>query len=286
MFRRAIIRQSCTLTSSTLSRSFSTKSTSLRLEFSRPSVKPSTFRPVPPRLFRRWQSTETEKNLEASPVPPEELKTDEAKEEDPLKKELEAKSREIIDLKVCPASFVLALGSLNATSCHFRGLLHPHAFISQDKYLRSVAEFRNLQDRTKRDIDSARQFAIQRFAIDLADSIDNLDRALEIVPQEAITPVEDDAESDTTGHNKDLVNLYTGLKLTESILMSTLKKHGLERFDPVDEGRKFDPRLDEATFMTKVEGKEDGEVFHTQSKGYTLNGRVLRAAKVGVVKNS
>jgi molecular chaperone GrpE len=74
--------------------------------------------------------------------------------------------------------------------------------------------------------------------------------------------------------------------MTESILMGTLKKHGLERFDPVEEGRKFDPRLDEATFMTKVDAKEDGDVFHTQSKGFTLNGRVLRAAKVGVVKNS
>lgn len=86
--------------------------------------------------------------------------------------------------------------------------------------------------------------------------------------------------------NKELINLYSGLKMTESILMSTLKKHGLERFDPMEEGRKFDPRLDEATFMTKVEGKEDGDVFHTQSKGFRLNGRVLRAAKVGVVKNS
>lgn len=175
----------------------------------------------------------------------------------------------------------------------------------QDKYLRSVADFRNLQDRTKRDVDAARQFAIQRFAKDLLESIDNLDRALEAVPAEALTPQSSPAESssqeaetesisdraDTTAtppppSNKDLINLHAGLKMTEEILMSTLKKHGLERFDPMEEGRKFDPRLDEATFMTKVEGKEDGDVFHTQSKGFLLNGRVLRAAKVGVVKNS
>jgi molecular chaperone GrpE len=166
----------------------------------------------------------------------------------------------------------------------------------QDKYLRSVAEFRNLQDRTKRDIESARLFAIQRFATDLVESIDNLDRALEAVPPEALTPTEDtapDADATETAAaeapsppNKDLLTLHAGLKMTESILMATLKKHGLERFDPMGEGRKFDPRLDEATFMTKVQGKEDGDVFHTQSKGFTLNGRVLRAAKVGVVKNS
>lgn len=168
-----------------------------------------------------------------------------------------------------------------------------------------MAEFRNLQERTRRDVDSARLFAIQRFATDLVESIDNLDRALEAVPLDALTPLEEDAADgessadsspdDTSSSssspaaapsNKDLINLHAGLQMTESILLATLKKHGLERFDPVEEGRKFDPRLDEATFMTKVEGREDGDVFHTQSKGFTLNGRVLRAAKVGVVKNS
>jgi len=171
---------------------------------------------------------------------------------------------------------------------------------SQDRYLRSVADFRNLQERTKRDIESARNFAIQRFATDLIESIDNLDRALSAVPAEALNPdaqaraVQPDAAteeaweaaSDGEASNKDLLNLHAGLKMTEEILMTTLKKHGLERFDPQHQGRKFDPRLDEATFMTKVEGKEDGEVFHTQSKGFMLNGRVIRPAKVGVVKNS
>lgn len=160
--------------------------------------------------------------------------------------------------------------------------LHNH----QDKYLRSVADFRNLQDRTARDITSARTFAIQRFATDLIESIDNLDRALSTVPAEKLDP----DNNPNSNSNTDLIDLYTGLKMTEEILMGTLKKHGMERFDPSEETeegkRRFDPRLHEATFMTKMEGKEDGEVFMTQSKGFLLNGRVLRAAKVGVVKNS
>lgn len=169
----------------------------------------------------------------------------EAKEEDPVKKELEAKNKEIIDLK--------------------------------DKYLRSVADFRNLQDRTKRDVDTARNFAISRFAADLIESVDNLDRALGTVPETTLS------ESET---NKELVSLYDGIKMTETILMQTLKKHGLERFDPAEAGEAFNPNLHEATFQTKVEGKEDGSVFMTQQKGFLLNGRVVRAAKVGVVKNS
>lgn len=62
--------------------------------------------------------------------------------------------------------------------------------------------------------------------------------------------------------------------------MQTLKKHGLERFDPSEAGEKFDPNLHEATFMTKVEGKEDGTVFMTQQKGFLLNGRVIRVGDV------
>jgi molecular chaperone GrpE len=160
-----------------------------------------------------------------------------------LKEQLEKKDKEIIDLK--------------------------------DKYLRSVADFRNLQERTKREVQAAKDFALQRFAKDLVDSVDNLDRALTTVPPEKL-------KSD----NNDLVTLHDGIKMTETILMQTLKKHGLERVDPSEAMEKFDPNKHEAVFMAPQPDKEDGVVFHTQQKGFTLNGRVLRAAKVGVVKNA
>ncbi|OQN98238.1 hypothetical protein B0A48_15514 [Cryoendolithus antarcticus] len=145
-----------------------------------------------------------------------------------------------------------------------------------DKLKRSVAEYRNLQNQTKREIAAARDFAIQRFAKDLIDSIDNLDRALTTVPSATLT---------SPDVNPELKSLHGGLKMTEEILMRTLKKHGLERLDPSVEGVKFDPNLHEATFQAPQQGKESGTVFFTQQKGFLLNGRVLRAAKVGVVKN-
>ncbi|PSK36110.1 GrpE, mitochondrial [Elsinoe australis] len=144
-----------------------------------------------------------------------------------------------------------------------------------DKWKRSIADFRNLQEQTRREVTAARDFAIQRFAKDLIESIDNLDRALETVPQEKLTD-----------ENKDLKALHDGLRMTEKILMSTLKKHGLERFDPSAESEKFDPNKHEATFQVPQPDKVDGTCFHTQQKGFILNGRTLRAAKVGVVKNS
>ena len=190
----------------------------------------------------------------------------EAKPEDTHKKEIEAMNKGDYRSKKFAAS---------------RKINSPDPFTNTPVYhrtntSRSVAEFRNLQDRTKRDVDTARSFAISRFASDLVESVDNLDRALGTVPTEKLTSAE----------NKELVNLYEGLKMTETILMQTLKKHGLERFDPSEKGEKFDPNLHEATFQTKVEGKDDGDVFMTQQKGFSLNGRVVRAAKVGVVKNS
>jgi molecular chaperone GrpE len=91
------------------------------------------------------------------------------------------------------------------------------------------------------------------------------------VPKDKLTESEE---------NKDLFELYSGLRMTENILMNTLKKHGLERFDPLEaadgQPQKFDPKLHEATFMAPSPDKNDGDVMFTQSKGYTLNGRVLR----------
>jgi molecular chaperone GrpE len=99
--------------------------------------------------------------------------------------------------------------------------------------------------------------------------VDNLDRALSIAPDNS------NSESDPV---KDLQNLHAGLKMTETVLMTTLKKHGLERFDPSENGDKFDPNIHEAVFQTPQKDKEDGTVFHTQQKGFSLNGRVLRVS--------
>ncbi|KAK6359402.1 Mitochondrial matrix cochaperone [Orbilia brochopaga] len=195
----------------------------------------------------RWSSTEassTEKPAETAPQPDAAAKQEapKAAAEPPavekLQKELEAKTKEVADLK--------------------------------DKYMRAVADFRNLQERTTREVKAAKDFAIQKFAKDLLESIDNLDRAL----TSQSTPSNDPA--------KEFQNLYDGLKMTEKVLMGTLEKHGLIRFNPI--GEKFNPNLHEATFEAPMEGKEPGTVFHVQSKGYQLNGRVLRAAQVGVVK--
>ncbi|RJE21701.1 hypothetical protein PHISCL_05970 [Aspergillus sclerotialis] len=255
MFQRTILRQSqavkSVLSSSYTSVPLAARQTSrLQPQISRPLARLPTF---------RFYSTENQNGKDEAAKENEKENgkgngASEAQEapEDPVKKELEEKKKEVVDLK--------------------------------DKYVRSVADFLNLQERTKRDMENARTFAIQRFAVDLLESIDNFDRALLAVPADKVNAPE-------SPENKDLLDLVTGLKMTQNILMSTLGKHGLQRFDPAEKDengkpQKFDPNLHEATFMTKNESMEDGDIMYTQSKGFILNGRVLRAAKVGVVRNS
>ena len=156
-----------------------------------------------------------------------------------------------------------------------------------------------MQDRTKREVQAARDYAIQRFATDLLESLDNFDRALGQVAPEKLEQSRSAApkmtanssssaspqsssllpSSETTeGSDKDLLNLHSGLQMTQRVLMQTLRRHGLVSYDPTSEGASFDPNKHEAMFQAPQSDKADGSVFHTQQKGYMLNGRVLRVS--------
>ena len=78
-------------------------------------------------------------------------------------------------------------------------------------------------------------------------------------------------------NNKDLVDFYNGLKMTETILLNTLKKHGLEKINPM--GDAFDPNKHEATFQVPMPGKAPNTVFDVQQTGFSLNGRTIRVCR-------
>lgn len=93
-------------------------------------------------------------------------------------------------------------------------------------------------------------------------------RASSIIAEE----IKQDAE-----RHKPFADLLDGLNKAEGKLLGTLKSHGMTMVDPT--GDKFDPNIHEATFEMAFPG-EPGTVFHVEQKGYLLNGRVLRPAKV------
>jgi molecular chaperone GrpE len=78
-------------------------------------------------------------------------------------------------------------------------------------------------------------------------------------------------------------NVVTGLNMVSKQFMETLSKHGLSQIESV--GKDFDPNFHEALAQEYVEGKRPNEVVKEFQKGYSLNGRVVRAAKVVVASD-
>ncbi|MFC1626460.1 nucleotide exchange factor GrpE [Pseudomonadota bacterium] len=128
----------------------------------------------------------------------------------------------------------------------------------KDKLLRVHAEMDNLRKRTAREIEESRKFAVERFSTALLEVVDNLERALE---------VEDGNEA----------GLREGVKLTFDSWHTMMDKFELKRIDAV--GETFDPHKHEALSQMPSDEPE-GVVIAQHVAGYTLHGRLIRAAKV------
>jgi molecular chaperone GrpE len=147
----------------------------------------------------------------------------------------------------------------------------------QDKVLRTYAEMENVMDRTKRNAENSKKFAIQNFAKSLLDVADNLGRASSVV-KESFSKIESHKESDEAAGL--LKTLLEGVEMTEKQLAEVLKKHGVEKFDPTNEP--FDPNRHNAIFQIPDATKPAGTVGVVLKAGYMLYDRVIRPAEVGV----
>ncbi len=136
----------------------------------------------------------------------------------------------------------------------------------KDKALREAAETENYKKRLRADKDSAVRYANEGLIKDLLDPLDNFSRAVEAASSST------DAES-----------IKTGISMVESQLQSILKNNwGLEPYSP--EGEDFDPSVMEACLVQEDENIDREIVKQVLLKGYKLNGKVIRAAKVMVGK--
>jgi len=145
-----------------------------------------------------------------------------------------------------------------------------------DRLLRTLAEMENLRERTRRQAEDAKKFAIQGFCKDLLDVADNLDRAIATV-----TDIDD--ETDVEKVKKMLKSFHEGVVMTEKQLASTFKKNDVVKFNP--EGEEFDANMHMALFNVPIPAGSDakaGQVAAVTKVGYTLADRVIRAAEVGV----
>jgi molecular chaperone GrpE len=145
--------------------------------------------------------------------------------------------------------------------------------IFKDQLLRSLAEQENTRQIAKRDVTAAKNFAIKSFGKSLLDVSDNLHRALDAVPAEAL-------EGDT---NNNLKTLYEGVKMTNDGLTKAFQSNGIQSFCR-EPGDVFDPNKHEALMEYPDPSKEPGTVGQVIKVGFTLNNRVLRPAEVGIIK--
>ena len=140
----------------------------------------------------------------------------------------------------------------------------------RDKLLRALAEAENVRRRAEREKTDAQRFAVTRFARDLLAVADNLNRAL----------LSTDAEARKS--SEALENLCVGVEMTERELLNAFKSAGIETVSPEDEV--FDHNVHEALFEVEDPSKPAGTVLQVVERGYLLNNRLLRPAKVGIAK--
>jgi molecular chaperone GrpE len=122
----------------------------------------------------------------------------------------------------------------------------------------AIYESEKVKERVEREADTAKKFALEKFAKSLLDSVDNLERAIQATSEEK-SP------------------LLEGVELTLKSLLTTLEKNGIVA---VDTANGFNAELHQAVGIDP-EAKV-GEIGNVLQKGYTLSGRLLRPAMVTV----
>jgi molecular chaperone GrpE len=129
-----------------------------------------------------------------------------------------------------------------------------------DLYLRAAAETENVRKRAARDVEQARKFALESFGREMLAVKDSLEIGL--------------GAADTT----DAETLVAGHEATLKLLSTILERFGITELDPA--GEPFDPEFHEAMTMQPSADAEPGSVLTVIQKGYALNGRLLRPARV------
>ncbi len=135
-----------------------------------------------------------------------------------------------------------------------------------DKHLRLQAEFDNYRKRSFKDKTDFIKFANEGLIIELLSILDNFERGIKSAEQK-----------------KDYALLHQGVDMISKQLHSLLETKGLIRIKSL--GQKFDPHQHEAVEVIEGEGAENEVVVEELQPGYALSGRVIRPAKVKVVKS-
>lgn len=140
-----------------------------------------------------------------------------------------------------------------------------------DKWVRSEAEMQNLRTRAKRELDDARQYAVQKFARDVVEAAENLRRGLDSLPKP------------TENEDSIITKMREGIESTERSFLSILERHGIVCHDP--SGQQFDANHHQAMAEQPSPDHASGTIVQAWTPTWTLHGRLLKPAMVVVAKN-
>lgn len=136
------------------------------------------------------------------------------------------------------------------------------------KYFYIAAEMDNYRKRMEREKENLLKYGNERVLSDLLDVVDNFERTIDMLKGD---------------QDQKIKNIVTGLDMVRKQFLDTVCKHGLTPVQSV--GKEFDPNFHEAMAQEYAEGKKPNEIIKEFQKGYTLNGRLVRPAKVVVAND-
>ena len=133
-----------------------------------------------------------------------------------------------------------------------------------DRLLRLQAEFDNTKKRIEKEKLEFLKYAHEGIILEFLSILDDLERILELAQ----------------GNRKDFSAFLKGVEMILAHLYEMLKKNGVEVIE--SEGKPFDPNIHEALLREETDKVEENTIVEELQKGYLINGKVLRTAKVKV----
>jgi molecular chaperone GrpE len=133
-----------------------------------------------------------------------------------------------------------------------------------EKSVRAMAELDNVRRRAEREVANAHRYGLEKMINSLLPVADSLEQALQLADKNAD------------------VAMHEGLELTMKLFLGVLEKHEVQQLDPI--GAPFNPEEHEAMTIQASEGAAPNSVVAVFQKGYKLNDRVIRPARVVVAK--
>jgi molecular chaperone GrpE len=137
---------------------------------------------------------------------------------------------------------------------------------AREAQLRALAEMENVRKRAQRDVEAAHRFAVERFAADMIEVRDTLELGLA-----------------AAGAAPEAAKFVEGSLATLRMVDKAFERAGIAVLDPVGQG--FNPEFHEAIMAQPTADHPAGSVLAVVQKGFTLNGRLLRPARVVIARS-